>query len=478
MSYPTNTGDRLCAAYALVGELPPARTDLALPVRVRVTNTGAAPWSHRGTTPVNLSYHWLDTQGRPVDFEGLRALMPGPLRPGEAVELDLLVEPPERPGAYLLAFDMVEEGVGWFSLQGAPYHTISVTVEPAPAAGRTVCIINGNAVINDAVGNTVVNQLRMFAERGDNVLALVEHADLRQPPEVRSRIVQVTLETLQGHDTNPQTRRAVRQFASADLYVVHYSTYYHLVEAIRLIGHGVVIFDYHGVTPPQFWEGPGLEDVIEGQRRVELVRYADYGVTHSNYTRDELIATGLIPPERVYVAPLSADLRRFAPGPKPAYLLERYGLRPDQPVVLYLGRMATNKRIGVLVEALALVRQQMPDARLLLVGDTEQPSYAMNVARAQARAAELGIAGAVTFTRQIPDAELPDHYRLCDVFATASVHEGFCVPVVEAMACGRPVVGAHAAALPETIGDGGLTFAPDDPADCAASILALLWERG
>jgi glycosyltransferase involved in cell wall biosynthesis len=57
---------------------------------------------------------------------------------------------------------------------------------------------------------------------------------------------------------------------------------------------------------------------------------------------------------------------------------------------------------------------------------------------------------------------------------TSSLHEGFCIPVIEAMGCGKPVVGTHATALPETIGLAGLTFRPEDPTDLASKVLEIL----
>src|SRR5262245_36359449 len=124
---------RLGVEYRVVGPLPAARTDLPLLLRVAVRNAGAATWPNLGTHPINLSYHWFDSQGRTVDFEGLRALLPALLRPGETVELELQVEPPPGAGAYLLALDMVEEGVGWFSLQGVAPLTMPIEVAAAPA---------------------------------------------------------------------------------------------------------------------------------------------------------------------------------------------------------------------------------------------------------------------------------------------------------------------------------------------------------
>lgn len=473
----SNDAGRLGVSYQLIAPLPAAQAELPLIVRVLVRNTGAAPWSHWGTHPVNLSYHWLDQHGQVVDFEGVRAAMPAPLRPGEAVELELLVEPPPRAGNFQLQLDMVEEGVAWFSLQGVPALTIPVRVDPAPADALRVCIINGNCVPNDALGNHVLNQIRFFRERGYQPLALLEHLDPRQPIEVRPYLARVSLDELREGPHNPQTRRAVHHFHSADLYVFNYSTYYSLIEAIRLVSHGVVIFDYHGVTPPHLWEGPGRETLIEGQRNLELVRYADYAIAHSAFTRNELIQTGAIVPERVYQLPYVVPLERFRPGKPRADLLQRYGLLPDQPLLIYVGRMAINKRVDDLVRALALIRAQHPGTALLVVGDDKTPAYAMVVARVKQLAEQLGVSDGLIFTGQIPDDELVAHYQLADVFVTASIHEGFCIPVLEAMACGVPAVGAHATALPETIGAGGLTFRPEDPADLAEKVVAILSSR-
>jgi glycosyltransferase involved in cell wall biosynthesis len=477
MSFNRDEPGRLGVEYRLVEPLPAARTDLPLLLRVVVRNIGAATWPNQGMHPINLSYHWFDPLGRPVDFEGLRALLPTSLRPGEAVELELQVEPPPSAGAYLLALDMVEEGVAWFSLQGVAPLTVPVEVAATPNNLLRVCIVNGNCVLNDALGNNVVNQLRFFEERGYQALALLEHIDLRVPAEIRRYFVRLSYEELRQGPINPQMRRGVNHFYNSDIYVFNYSSYYALAQAMRLVSRGVLIFDYHGITPPHLWEGPGVEDLIEGQRHIGLVRYADYAIAHSGFTRAELLQTGAIDAARVYQMPYVVPLERFRPGSRDAALLARYGLTADQPTLLYVGRMAGNKRIDVLIQALAFVREHLPHAVLLLVGETSFSTYARVVARARTLAETLGIADGVIFAGQVPDEELVAHYQLADVFVTASLHEGFCIPVLEAMACGVPVVGAHATALPETIGEAGLTFRPEDPADLAAKLLEILNSR-
>jgi O-antigen biosynthesis protein len=255
--------------------------------------------------------------------------------------------------------------------------------------------------------------------------------------------------------------------------VFNYSTYYPLAEAIQLVGRGVVLFDYHGVTPPELWDGPGVEDLIRGQQQLGLVRYADYAIAHSSYTRTELVASGGISPDRVDVIPYVVPLGSFRPGPRDAELVERYRLE-GKVVLLYIGRMAGNKRIIDLVRALPPVAAEHPGATLLLVGDASTPAYTKVVADARAEAARLGVAEQVIFTGPVAHTELHRYYRTCDIYVTSSLHEGFCIPVVEAMACGVPVVGTRAAALPETIGDAGLIAEPQNPSDLAQKVLQLL----
>jgi glycosyltransferase involved in cell wall biosynthesis len=91
-----------------------------------------------------------------------------------------------------------------------------------------------------------------------------------------------------------------------------------------------------------------------------------------------------------------------------------------------------------------------------------------------AEAQALGVAAQVLFTGPVEHRELGRFYNTCDLFVTASMHEGFCIPAVEAMACGKPVLGAHATALPATIGPGGLTFPVGEPQALAELVCALL----
>jgi len=310
------------------------------------------------------------------------------------------------------------------------------------------------------------------------VLIFVAHVDERQPAELRRHMQAIDYDDLRAGKSSTLTRRALCFFRAADLFIFHYPLPYTLFDAIALVERGVVIVDYHGMTPPHLWDGRDRQFFVEkAQEQQGLLSYADYVIVHSNFTRQEIVMTGTIDPRRVDQMGYVVSLERFHPRPRPELLLKRYCLASDQPVLLYVGRMATNKRIDDLVRALALVRRRLPSAVLLLVGDDRSLLYAPVVARVRALASELGVTDGVIFAGSVPDEELPAHYHLADVFVTASIHEGFCIPVIEAMACGVPVVGTRATALPETIGPAGLTFQAEDPADLASKVLEILEGR-
>lgn len=441
----------------------------ALLLRVELINLGLVPWLTFGAHPVRLSYHWRATDGSVIVADGRRTLLPVSVPPASRITVELRAEAPPEPGDYELVIDLVEEGFGWFAERGVSPLVVNLSyrVNTAPKA----CIINGNCVINDAVGNHVVAQLRALQQAGYHTLLLVEHVDERLPVDVRRSAVALHLTDL--HHPDPNVRHAVDHFYAADVVIVNYSTYYQLVEAIKLVRHSAIIFDYHGVTPPEHWDrnAPGYMDLVLGQQYLHLVQYADYGVGHSQFTCGELIQTGLIPASRVRELPYAVVDQVAYRTHRDPELVAQYGLE-GQHVLLYVGRMARNKRIIDLVEALALVLRRYPETVLLLVGQNQFGPYRDYVTEVQQRAIELGCQDRVIFTGQVPDLE--PYYQLCDVLVTASVHEGFCMPVVEAMAHGKPVVAANTTALPGTLGRAGLMFEPQNPADLACKIEQLL----
>jgi glycosyltransferase involved in cell wall biosynthesis len=329
-----------------------------------------------------------------------------------------------------------------------------------------VSIVNLNLEGRDAIGQSILNQVRMFQRRGDEVAVYLVHPP-RHVPLTVTRLAQVVGPADLVEGGSPQ-------FTASDLYVYHYPGRYPLLNSIKTLERGAVIFYYHNVTPPELWGSPFEADVLRDsvQKAGTFAHYADWVVTDSEFNATQLVRNYGLDRERIRVLPLAVALDQFAPGPKPRALLKRYGLL-GQRVILFVGRMAGNKRIDLLVEALAVVRQVVPNAMLVLVGD-DRGNLAIqeNVERARRRAADLNVADAVIFTGLVDS--LPEFYRMADVYATASLHEGFGVPLIEAMACAVPVVASRATAHPEVVGEAGLLCEPEDAADLAAKLVQVL----
>ena len=329
-----------------------------------------------------------------------------------------------------------------------------------------VSIVNLNLEGRDAIGQCIQNQVRFFQRRGDEVQVYTANQPRNVAAGVRSVIRVVGPDDIRaGRDRHSDT---------SGLHVYHYPGRYPLMESIKDVERGAVIFYYHNVTPPDMWGSAFDRDVLRDSvaNVGRFASYADWVVADSQFSADELVEQHAVERDRTRVLPLAVALERFRPGSKETALLQRYGLYGKR-VLLFVGRMAGNKRPDLLVEALALVRQRVPEATLLLVGDDKgNLAIQETVAAARARAVDLGISEAVIFAGMVDD--LADYYRLADVYVSASLHEGFGVPLAEAMASGVPVVASRATAHPWVVGDAGLLAEPGGAADLADKVTQVL----
>lgn len=168
------------------------------------------------------------------------------------------------------------------------------------------------------------------------------------------------------------------------------------------------------------------------------------------------------------------DTVRFNPDPafvaEASTLREKYNLDPYLPVILYAGRVDADKQVDLVVQAVALARQQVK-AQLLIVGDGKQLSSIKQLA------AQLGIETNSCFTGFVPvTGDLPGLYRLASVFITASEVEIQSSVVLEAAASGLPVVTVNASSMPEFVRDGhtGFLVPPKDVVALADRLVRLL----
>lgn len=181
----------------------------------------------------------------------------------------------------------------------------------------------------------------------------------------------------------------------------------------------------------------------------------DAVVVPSTAMRERLTDYGVTKP--LHVLPTGIPLSRFAAGDGAAFR-HRHGLSPRRPLALFVGRVAHEKNIGFLLEAMRAARQRCPEVQLLIAGE----GPAMPALKEQVGA--LGLHGAVHFIGYLDRARtLPDCYAAADVFVFASRTETQGLVLLEAMAAGLPVIALAAMGTVDILapGRGGIA-APDD----------------
>ena len=329
-----------------------------------------------------------------------------------------------------------------------------------------VSLINLNFVAADAIGQSMLHQVRFHQRRGDEIRVYVMHPPEGIPANVSELVRVVDVIDLLGRQDD--------YFQSSDLYVYHYPGRYALLDTMKSLERGAVVFYFHNVTPPELWGAEsGRDELAQGQAAVaKYTPFADIIVTVSPFNAEELQRVHGVAPEQIRVLPLAVPLDRFKPGEADLELVRRHHLAGKE-VLLYVGRVAGNKRVDLLVEALAQLKAAHPNAVLLVVGDYDSnPAFNEVTAKIRGRALQLGIADDVIFTGRV--ADLPPYYRLAAVYTSASLHEGFGVPLIEAMASGVPVVASKAGAQPWVVGEAGLLAEAGDAADLARQISRVL----
>ena len=191
-------------------------------------------------------------------------------------------------------------------------------------------------------------------------------------------------------------------------------------------------------------------------------------IVHSEFSSSELAETIQLLPDRVQQLGFSIDEEWFTPGLATSTLQQRLGLGTSR-ILLFVGRLANNKRLPTLISALPLLADHQPPFHVVAVGPSSE-CYEPERQYCRELAADLGVADRLHFLGSVDEATLRDCYRSADALVVPSLHEGFCLPVLEAMACGLPVIAARTTALPETVGEAGLCFNADDPSDLAAQV--------
>ena len=231
-----------------------------------------------------------------------------------------------------------------------------------------------------------------------------------------------------------------------------------------------LIVNYHNITPAQYflaWEPGPAHGLAWGRGQlVDMADRAILGVADSKFNEEELVAVGY--PETC-VSPVLFDVDSLERAVDMTALADLQRAKADGGAdLLFVGRVAPHKAQHDLIKMFAVYRRTFDRAaRLHIVGGSSSDVY-VDVLRAMAD--ELGIADGVNLTGGVSDGVLAAHYKTADAFVCLSEHEGFCIPLIEAMHNGVPIVAYAAAAVPETLGNGGLLLHSKTPALAAVAV--------
>ena len=249
-----------------------------------------------------------------------------------------------------------------------------------------------------------------------------------------------------------------------DLLLVHHSMGHRRLSQIFNFSNPIITV-YHNITPPQF-----IEDVSTRHfshiGRYQLNALAErslMGIADSHYNRKEMLLRGFTDVE---VIPVKTDFFEFQSARE---------LRHTERDWLFVGRISPNKQQVAIVKAFHHYHHKVDNsARLFLVGDHQMRSYTNKVGE---EIEKLNLISQVDCTGKIDDVSLLQRYARAGVFISLSLHEGFGVPLLEAMAVGIPVVALESSAVTETMGGAGVLLQSAEPSVVSNAVQRLMTDQ-
>ena len=308
----------------------------------------------------------------------------------------------------------------------------------------------------DAVGNDTIAIGEALKEAGYETAIYAENIDKRLPKKL----------------VLPIEKYKEKQ---DDLVIFHLSIYSKMNELVKKLNSKVVII-YHNVTPPEFFEEYSSEAKAlcqKGLKGVEdLKDVPELVIADSEFNKQDLIRMGYKCPIEVVPIVIAFDDYRKKPDQK---LIEKYE-NDGWTNILFTGRIAPNKKQEDVIKAFYYYKNYYnPKSRLFIVGSYAPTDLYYN--KLVKYVEELGIDD-VIFPGHIPFAQILSYYNLADVFVCMSEHEGFCVPLVEAMFFDVPIVAYDSTAIGETLGGSALLLDDKNALVVAGAIDKVVQDQG
>lgn len=303
-------------------------------------------------------------------------------------------------------------------------------------------LANGDAVSNDALG-----MLHAFQRRGYDARIYAGGWDFNEP-----KVYEVA---------------EISQFLTGpnDLLIYHHSIGWDPgLELLRNPKYRTAI-KYHNVTPPEFFVGisPWHEEKCRtGILEIQYIADADCDIylADSEYNQYDLLSNG-VEEESCFVVPPFHHIERLQEIEPDLEILDRY--RDGATNILMVGRIAPHKGHPALIEAFAAYHHDYNRRSRLLIIGKEEAAFEIYSRQLRELTSFMWLEEAVSFAGEASDSALKSYYLLSHAFATASEHEGFCVPAVEAMSMKVPVVAYSSSALSATMDRAGIVLPQRHP---------------
>lgn len=319
----------------------------------------------------------------------------------------------------------------------------------------------------------VVNQWVPAAHRGDAIGDSARKVrELLRRRGLHSDLFALTVDDDLRNDVLPFSDGASR---SGDVTIFHYALPSPMTGAFATLEGGRVL-QYHNVTPAQYfapYDAQLFRLSVIGRRELRtLVGHVDLALGDSSYNRTELDELGFAP---TGVFPVSVNLERLTLAPSRPALAKV--LSDGLTNFLFVGRIAPNKCLEDHIRLAEQYKRYVDsDYRFIFVGKTDAVPAYYDTIRALMLEYQMP-SDRFIFTGPLPDADLATIYRHSRAYISLSEHEGFCVPLVESMAMGVPILAYATTAVPETLGGAGLAFWPKDLEYAAELLGALAYDR-
>lgn len=310
--------------------------------------------------------------------------------------------------------------------------------------GSRIAIVAGVCTRHDAISNVVRHQERVLREAGHEVSVLTHHTDFPGGSHVEV--------------TDAWMLQRYPEYTDADLVILHFGIQYGLFDSL-LLRHPRArrIVHFHNVTPPELLGPEARVQAEKGIRQASIIDRADSVWSDSTHNTECLLEWSDVQPEAVVPMPL------FVPdGLHAQRSFDRPGDRPEVVELLYVGRLTASKGVAEVVRAVAGLPAHLSGrVRLRLAGSTlhSDGGYIDSLGELIERS---GMSERAELVLDADDGTLHGLYDEAHVFVTATRHEGFCVPVVEALSAGCHVVATDVGAVAETLGRCGTLVPPDD----------------